>query len=164
MNFSYQENQISQRKFEEFSVEDRQRITEIVNLFVKRVLGKSADVSDYHQKHSGKRGHWIEQQMGVAANCQNAPDLMGFEMKDGTKSKTSGGDWRADRYIYEEEAYGICQNDFLMIFGKRNEAKGGRYSWAGTPCPKIGSFNSFGQRLEVDEELNIKAVYSYSQD
>ena len=53
---------------------------------------------------------------------------------------------------------------FLTIFGKPNQEKGGRLSWSGEPCPKINKFNSFGQKLIVDDENNILAIYSYSED
>jgi hypothetical protein len=52
----------------------------------------------------------------------------------------------------------------MEFFGKPNMAKQGRLSWSGEPCPKITGFNSFGQRLFVDSENNIFAVYSFSND
>lgn len=56
------------------------------------------------------------------------------------------------------------QNSFVKIFGKPNEEKGGRYSWSGTPCPKINSYNDFGQILLIEPNKDIVAFYSYSQD
>ncbi|MCC9261177.1 MAG: LlaMI family restriction endonuclease, partial [Methanobrevibacter woesei] len=66
--------------------------------------------------------------------------------------------------LFDGDAKYEKQNSFLRIFGKPNEQKGGRYSWSGAPCPKIGFFNDFGQILSVDPNKDIVAFYSYSQD
>ena len=43
-------------------------------------------------------------------------------------------------------------------------SKGGRYSWSGSPCPKIGLYNDFGQTLVITNNKDIVALYSYSHD
>lgn len=63
----------------------------IVDLFMANVFGKTANTSDLNQAHDGKKGHWLETQMGVKRNRNTAPDLLGYEMKDGTSSKISFG-------------------------------------------------------------------------
>ena len=147
----------------------------IIELFYENVKGKCPDVSNCNQRHDGKNGHWLERQFGVSANGNNAADLLGFELKNQTTSKTTFGDWSANRYIYKDgdfvnlfEKNGTIaaqrQDEFCRIFGKANESKNGRFSWSGIPCPKINSFNSFGQILIVTDTLDIVAVYSYSKD
>ena len=56
------------------------------------------------------------------------------------------------------------KDKFLRIFGRPNEEKGRRYSWSGSPCPKIGSYNDFGQILLICPNKDIVALYSYSYD
>jgi hypothetical protein len=58
----------------------------------------------------------------------------------------------------------MTKDTFLTIFAAPNPKKDNRYSWSGKTCPKINVYNHLGQRLEVDNENNIAAVYSYSKD
>lgn len=137
---------------------------EIIKRFDANVRGKKTGTMTTNIAHDGKDGHWLEQQMGIKANASNSPDLFGYEMKNDTTSKTTFGDWSADYYIYKVPAYGISRDDFLTIFGKPNVQKAGRCSWSGEPCPKINSTNSFGQKLIVDNDNNILAIYDFSND
>lgn len=138
-------------------------IKEIIEIFKNNVLGKKADTSSYNQGHDGKEGHWLEAQMGIVPNASNTPDLFGYEMKNQTKAKTSFGDWNANEYIYKDTLYDISRDEFMEIFGQYNTEQK-RYSWSGRPVPKIGKFNDFGQRLVIDNNKNIVAEYSFSQD
>jgi len=144
----------------------------IIDLFVRNVKGRVPDSSAYTYEHDGKEGHWLETQMGVSHNASNAPDIDGFEMKNNTSNKTTFGDWSADYYIFKDNTYEVFRdkkNDvnrarFLEIFGSPNQKKENRYSWSGKPCPKIDIYNSFGQILKVDNDGNIFAIYSFSED
>lgn len=136
----------------------------IIGIFKKNVKGKKPDTSTLHKNHDGKEGHWLETQMGISHNASNAPDLHGFEMKNNTTSKTTFGDWSANDYIYKNETYKIKRDDFLKIFGSPNAEKNGRCSWSGKPCPKVGSYNSFGQIMIIDKNNNILALYNFSKD
>src|SRR5690606_33605464 len=60
--------------------------------------------------------------------------------------------------------YNLDRSTFLKIFGAPNPLKENRYSWSGKPVPKIGDYNSFGQKLKVDKEGNIYALYSFDRD
>lgn len=138
---------------------------EILRRFNDKVRNKKPDIAkEVNARHDGKQGHWLEQQMGLKANRSNDPDMYGFEMKNHTRGKTTFGDWSADYYIFKDANYGISRDSFLQIFGKPNQDKKGRCSWSGEPAPKIQGFNSFGQRLVIDNENNILAVYCFSQD
>lgn len=149
------------------SVDDRKVIIKkIVDLYFANVHGRKASVSK-SSKHDGGAGHWLEDQMGVAHNANNSPDLFGFEMKNGTKYKTTFGDWSASYYIFKSnsnKSSSISREDFLKIFGKPNPLKKNRYSWSGTPVPKISGYNSFGQLLRVESDNSIVALYSFSFD
>lgn len=145
----------------------------IIEMFRRNVKGKTPNVMLQNRRHDGRYGHWLEQQFGIAANASNTSDILGYELKNETSSKTTFGDWSANRYIFKHGKYVDIfhgsnayerQNDFCRIFGKPNIKKGGRYSWSGTPCPRIDRFNVFGQRLIVEESLDIVAIYSYSED
>ena len=144
--------------------EDKQKI---IDLFNKNVRGKKANTDRANPNHDGKGGHWLETQMGIKHNGDNAPDLFGFEMKNNTTSKTTFGDWspsRISRIFRRGNEYNLSRSDFLRIFGSPNPLKENRNSWSGRPAPKIERFNDFGQKLVVDTDNNISAIYSYSQD
>jgi hypothetical protein len=143
----------------------------IINLFKANVKGKKVDSSASNVRHDGKDGHWLETQMGVKHNGDNAPDLDGFEMKNNTTNKTSFGDWSASYYIFKDERYfnlskktADRRDVFMQIFGAPNIEKDNRYSWSGKPIPKINKYNDFGQTLKVDRDNNINIIYSFSKD
>lgn len=133
----------------------------IIKRFNENVKGKIADTSAANVAHDGREGHWLEAQMGVDPNASNTPDIMGYEMKNETTSKTTFGDWSASEYIYKKREYGINRDRFMEIFGSNPN---GRFSWSGKPVPKIGAFNECGQILVVDANNNIEAIYSVSRD
>ncbi|MFL8712573.1 LlaMI family restriction endonuclease [Clostridioides sp. GD02377] len=141
----------------------------IIELFNKNVKGRTPNVSTKNKRHDGKYGHWLEEQFGIVANGDNAPDLYGYELKNQTTSKTTFGDWSADYYIYKDSKFTnifegrtmVEKRDvFLSIFGQNVN---GRYSWSGSPCPKIHGFNDFGQILLIHNN-DIVAYYDYNQD
>lgn len=146
---------------------------EIIEIFRKNVKGKIPNVDGKNKRHDGKKGHWLEQQFGVSANARNEADLLGYELKNETSSKTSFGDWSANSYIFDVPEYSSIfdgetrikrRDKFLRIFGRPNEKKGGRYSWSGKPCPKIDMYNEYGQILSIESNKDIVAYYSYSKD
>lgn len=141
--------------------DDRQTI---IDRYMKNVHGKKPVIDKYNKNHDGKEGHWLEEQMGITPNGNNDADLLGYEMKNDTTSKTTFGDWSADYYIFKDKKFNISKDDFLKIFGHPNPKKKGRYSWSGAPIPKIGIVNSYGQELVIDKNKNIVAKYSYSKD
>ncbi|WP_412471226.1 LlaMI family restriction endonuclease [Halobacteriovorax sp. RT-2-4] len=139
----------------------------IIEIFKNNVLGKHPDTLKANSKHCGSKGHWLERAMGIEPNADNKADILGYEMKNQTRSKTSFGDWSADWYIFKSrnnKATAFSRDQFLEVFGKPNEEKEGRVSWSGEPAPKIGKFNRFGQKLVVTESKHIRAIYSYSED
>lgn len=146
----------------------------IITLFNENIKGKTPDTSSQNARHDGKEGHWLEQQFGIKANANTSPDIYGYELKNQTTSgKTTFGDWSANEYIFMGEEFGHLfagckkkdkQNSFLSIFGKSNPKKDGRFSWSGSPCPKINCYNDYGQKLEVTDNNDIIAIYSYSKD
>jgi hypothetical protein len=134
--------------------------------FNKNVRGKRPDVSSKNVNHDGKYGHWLEAALGIKANNLNKSDVLGFELKNNTKSKTTFGDWSSNDSIFKRNSqlFLIDRERFLEIFGKPNLEKNGRYSWSGEPFPKIGNANTYGQWMEIDSYDNIYAKYSYSKD
>lgn len=136
----------------------------IIDLFNKKVRGKSSNTSKANQNHDGKDGHWLETQMNIPHNRENAPDIYGFEMKNHTSIKTTFGDWSPDYSLFKRKVNLLTRDAFLQIFGAPNINHDNRYSWSGKPCPKIGKFNNFGQKLEIDKQNNILVIYSYKND
>jgi len=151
----------------------------IIDKYLKNVHGKKPDTSTSNPRHEGKEGHWLEKHMGVKHNASNAPDLLGFEMKNNTQTKTSFGDWNASYYIFRDgkffpnligvkgiARYGLWRENkarFLRIFGREFN---GMFSWSGTPCPKrvTDGVNDFGQELTVGNDNSIIVRYSFSKD
>lgn len=145
----------------------------IIEIFFNNVRGKCPNASNKNKKHDGSGGHWLEEQFGIKHNADNKPDLWGYELKNETTSKTTFGDWSANRYIYNEKEYRHIfkgnkaverRDSFLRMFGKPNKDKNGRYSWSGEPCPKIDKYNKFGQKLVITKDKDILAIYSYTKD
>lgn len=137
----------------------------IIALFRTNIKGKKPNVSGATLNHDGRYGHWLEAAMGIARNGDNAPDLLGFEMKNTTLSRTTFGDWSADYRIFSRRTGGsMTQDDFLIAFGQPNADKDGRMAWSGRIVPNISGFNYAGQKLVVDSDNNILAIYSYSED
>lgn len=145
----------------------------IIKLFRDNVKGKIPDITGANLRHDGRYGHWLERQFLIHANCDNSADILGYELKNETTSKTTFGDWSANRYIFKDSNFKNLfsgqtayekQDDFCRIFGKPNIQKNNRYSWSGSPVPKINYYNDFGQILIIGSNLDIFAVYSYSKD
>lgn len=145
----------------------------LIRIFRENVKGKSPNTEGMNVRHDGRKGHWLEAQFNIHHNADNSADILGYELKNETTSKTTFGDWSANEYIYNDINYHSVFNAektienrdiFLSIFGKPNDAKGGRYSWSGEPCPKISGYNRFGQRLIITDEQDIVAEYSFSKD
>jgi hypothetical protein len=147
---------------------------EIVQIFMENVYGKSPDTSQQNQNHDGKKGHWLETQMGIKPNASNAPDLLGFEMKNQTTSKTTFGDWSPNYFIFNDKEIiprekGVTavhrrNTHFLPIWGQPNIEKENRLSWSGKPIPKIDQWNGFGCILLVCPNNDIEIVYDYQRD
>ena len=146
---------------------------EIIKLFKDNVKGKKADVTGTNEKHDGNKGHWLERQFGIEANADNKADLWGYELTNQTTSKTTFGDWSANQYVFTTQRYlkyfkgatkGERQDSFVRMFGKPNKEKDNRFSWSGSPCPKIFDYNDFGQKLIIENNNDIVAIYTYSKD
>jgi hypothetical protein len=112
-------------------------------------------------RHDGFEGDWLTRQMGLNSNGKNEPDFMGFEMKKDSKGKTTFGDWSPDRALYKAP---YSRTVFLRTFGSPNPLKNDRYSWSGKVFPTLGKWNGFGQRLEVDDDQNIRAIYTHKMN
>ena len=134
---------------------------QIIQRFISNVYGRKPDVSDINSNHDGKYGHWLETQMGIIHNGDNAPDLFGYEMKnDTTSGKTTFGDWSPNKALYKDGSMSRAQ--FLQIFG--HHSKPHRWSWSGTAAPKIRQWNSFGQQMRISSSSSIQVIYDYKYD
>ena len=71
----------------------------IIDKFRRNVKGKQFIKTEHHN-HSSE-GHWLENQMGILANSDNAPDLLGYEQKKSSK-KITYGDWAASQYLFQK--------------------------------------------------------------
>lgn len=145
----------------------------LIELFRTQVKGKRPDVTGRNNLHDGREGNWLEEQFGKSPDADNHADFWGFELKNETSSKTTFGDWSANRYIFKTSQYaklfeipaiGTPQDVFCQFFGKPNPEKGGRYSWSGSPVPHLDAYNSFGQIMIIEKNLDIVILYSYSKD
>lgn len=136
------------------AITDEQKI---IHTFYQSVYGKTANIQGANPRHAGSRGHWLETQMGLTPNGNNAPDLYGYEMKNATTSKTTFGDWSANYYIFKDPTIPspssrlvvLHAKTSLMPLGKPNALKNNRISWSGEPVPKINQTNSYGCTLFI---------------
>lgn len=140
----------------------------IARRFFDNVYGNRF-VEQGNLRHDGREGHWLETQMGIIHNGYNAPDILGYEMKNQTASKTTFGDWSPNEAIWNSrrglaEGNSLSRSNFLSIFGKPNIQKNNRYSWSGEPAPKYGYFNDYGQMLTFDGNNDLVVIYSYAND
>lgn len=145
----------------------------LIEIFHQNVKGKIPDVSYSNQRHDGRIGHWLERQFNIAANGNNEADIFGYELKNQTTSKTTFGDWSPNYFIFKDEGYfnifdgGSApsrQDQFVRMFGKPNEEKGGRCSWSGQPAPRLNQYNDFGQIMYIEDNFDIVVAYCYSED
>lgn len=144
----------------------------IIHIFYNKVYGQTANVQGANPRHAGSRGHWLETQMGLTPNGNNAPDLYGYEMKNATTSKTTFGDWSANYYIFKDPnipspsnpSKSFTRQDFFNAFGKPNALKNNRISWSGEPVPKINQTNSYGCTLYITQDNSIVISYDYQLD
>ena len=137
---------------------------EIIDRFMKSVYGRKPDISNSSSGHDGKYGHWLEDQMGVAHNGNNAPDLFGYEMKNDTSSgKTTFGDWSPNQKIFSNDSL-ITRESFIKTFGHPSRDNPHRWSWSGEPVPKINEWNNYGQTLRITDTDDIQVVYNYAFD
>ncbi len=136
----------------------------IEETFVKNVKGLIPDLQEFNLKHDGAEGDWLTKKMGLSVNGKNEPDFMGFEMKKDSRGKTTFGDWSPDEALYKAPNKELHREKFLELFGSPNAEKGGRYSWSGTVFPKVGKYNNYGQKLDVDRENNILATYTHEKN
>ena len=144
----------------------------IIELFKNNIKGKRIRNTS-NSKHDGIIGHKLEDLMGIKHNSDNKPDIFGYEMKK-QSNKISFGDWSASEYIFSKNKdkinelnkadINLSKPDFLKIFGTPNIKKNNRYSWSGKCVPKYNKWNECGQKLYIDENNNILALYSFKHD
>jgi hypothetical protein len=134
----------------------------LVAIFRANVQGRKSNVKKGGA--DGDQGHWLEEQFGLKANGKNAPDILGYELKDDTRGKTTFGDWQASVYIFDKKVGTCSREEFLKFFGAPNPAKAGRLSWSGKPSPNVKGWNTFGQKLLVDDAGSIFALYRFDKD
>lgn len=138
----------------------------IVRLFEKNVKGLKATPQG-NLNHDGRCGHWLEEKMGLRVNGLNQPDILGYEMKNDTSSKTTFGDWSPDRAIFKQGGLNNIQMKrahFLRVFGAPNPLKDDRYSWSGSVFPKYEKYTAVGTTMLEDHLGNIIIQYDFSED
>lgn len=154
----------------------------IKTLFDERIRGRAPSPIIGKENHDGSEGHWLQYQFGLSPENHNAPDLLGFELKDDTSSKTTFGDWPASNYLFvSHEACAanlprksrcpkcrdsvMLRDDFLSVFGTATNPKHpNRFSWSGSVFPKVGSVNNFGQGMFVELDHSVRITYSFELD
>jgi hypothetical protein len=141
--------------------DDESAHDDLVVIFRTKIKGKKLPA----MTHDGSIGHWLERQYEVNANADIDADWKGFELKSG-KTKTTFGDWSADRYLWQVHDSGISsRDDFLQIFGTQSRAdRPGRFSWSGSVFPTVRGFNAYGQVMHVDANLDVVIYYDFTKD
>lgn len=137
---------------------------QIQERFEKHVLNRVPNLDGYNPHHDGAEGDWLTRAMGLEPNAHNAPDFLGFEMKKGSKGKTTFGDWSPNSSLYKAPNKQIERDDFIQLFGMPNPKRDDRSSWSGSVFPKVGHTNFAGQIIEVDLKGNILINYTLKND
>lgn len=142
----------------------------IIQMFNSNLKGKKY-VRNTTNTHDGDEGHFIETQMGILINSNNAPDNRGFEQKK-EASKISFGDWAANSYLFSKptnnhanKSLHMSRNEFIRTFGSPNPNKDNRYSWSGSVFPTYGNeYNYAGQRIRFLDNEDMVIEYLYLKD
>jgi hypothetical protein len=151
----------------------------IIDIFETKIKGHP--IPSKTSKHDGYYGHWLERQFNVKHNSNNAPDIMGYELKK-YSNKITFGDFSASEYIYSKKKKYLLtnksgtlqngdsrinltctRNEFLTYFGtlKKNT---GKYSWSGICVPTYGTWNTYGQLLKFNKYNDLCVYYDYKHD
>jgi len=137
---------------------------QIQERFEKHVRNRVPDLGGYDPHHDGAEGDWLTRAMGLVPDARNAPDLLGFEMKKGSRYKTTFGDWSPTSSLYKVPNKQIERDDFIELFGMPNPKRNNRSSWSGSVFPKVGHTNFAGQIIKVDLNGNIFITYTTKDD
>lgn len=84
-------NQLTKNKNEPKDLKNKEDNTSknnIIELFNKNIKGKKYIKNNI--SHDGDEGHWLEKNMNLSLNSNNAPDIGGYEMKKDSKKITFG--------------------------------------------------------------------------
>lgn len=133
----------------------------IIEIFNKNVRYRKINLDDVSSTHDGKKGHWLEKQMGIKHNAKNEPDINGYEMKTGDKVITFID--KAPSYMYLNEKILDKRNkrlkeEFWNKYGSKKLDKPTIGGWS------IKKFNKCGQIIKVDDHKNIIVKYNYEED
>lgn len=144
----------------------------IIKKFMDNVKGKEVI---FEKTHCGSEGFWLEKQFGIEHNCINEPDIFGYELKKDSK-KITFGDFSASEYMFTKkktflnkinefsENVVISRDEFLHYFGLANPLKNNRYSWSGKCVPKYNEWNTCGQMMKFNDDLDLCVYYSFEKD
>ena len=149
---------------------------QIIKLFNENVKNKKIIIESKYKNCDSAEGYWIETQMGLKHNSDNAPDILGYEMKKDSK-KITFRDYSASEYIFSVNKPVLClfnkwndknikmtRDEFIKYFGNANVKKNGRFSWSGKCVPTYGEYNNCGQKISIDDDNNICIFYKYDKD
>ena len=134
----------------------------IIEKFNECVRDKDINLENLTSGHDGKRGHWLETQMGVKHNGKNEPDINGYEMKTGCRAVTFIDKSPSFMYLNGDVLSKRCKKDKQLFWDKYACCKD-------TDIPTVGGwsvnkFNKCGQKIIVDENNNILVIYNYNED
>uniref|UniRef100_A0A6C0J6J1 Uncharacterized protein n=1 Tax=viral metagenome TaxID=1070528 RepID=A0A6C0J6J1_9ZZZZ len=130
----------------------------IINKFNKDLKGKIF-TKDKTTKDCDE-GHFVEKNLGVKANNNNSPDLLGFECKKHSNAITFV-DKQTDTKYYEGKKINTRDKETKTKFWKtftRNTDELIIGGW------NLDEFDSNGQCLKVDQNDNINIIYNYNED
>ena len=146
----------------------------IIDLFKTNI--KDREIIIKNNRHCGSEGQWLEKQMGIKSNSINKPDILGYEMKK-YSNKITFGDFSASEYLFTKNKKNIeklnnwskdvnifSRRDFIRYFGTPNPLKNNRYSWSGKCVPVYGKWNSCGQIMKFNDNLDLQIIYSFNKD
>jgi len=131
---------------------------EIIKIFRENVKGKKLC---NNSKHCGSEGHELEKLMGIRHNCDNAPDLNGYEQKK-ESPVTTFIDKQTDKKFYEGQSFKNNDKHIKKLYWKTFERTNSKPNRIGGW--KLDKFDIDGQCIKIDDQNNIKVVYNYNED
>ena len=146
--------------YEEKDIDENKQ--NIINSFNKNVKNVEINLEGVNITHNGKKGHWLEDKMGIKHNAKNEPDINGYEMKTGDKVTTFIDKAPNIMYLNGDilpKRNKDLKKQFWDKYASKKETENSTIGgWS------VNKFNKCGQKMIIDEYNNVAILYDYTED
>jgi hypothetical protein len=130
----------------------------IINKFNKNLKGKKFTKDKFNK--DCEEGHFVEKNLGIKANSNNRPDLLGYECKKESRVITFV-DKQTDIKYYEGKEFNNRDKETKKKYWENFTRKLDELRIGGW---NLDTFDNYGQCLKVDQKNNINIIYNYEYD